>query len=47
MAKFCPETNKKVLYLKCLECERHGKCSKKENNDNTKEKRGTYEKEDI
>lgn len=27
MAKICPYTGEKVLYLDCLECEDRGKCS--------------------
>ncbi len=30
MAKICPETNEKVLYLDCLDCENKGKCGKVE-----------------
>ena len=26
MAKMCPITKEKVLYLECLECEQKGKC---------------------
>ena len=29
MAKICPYTGEKVLYLDCLECEDKGKCSGK------------------
>ena len=27
MAKICPETNEKVLYAECLECEERGGCN--------------------
>lgn len=29
MAKICPETNEKVLYLECLECEKRKECKSK------------------
>ncbi len=28
MAKICPQTGEKVLYLECLECEDRTKCGK-------------------